>query len=167
MYNQKYAPYLSAVTGLALASDVRGFIVAAAVAAAVAATIPIPTDEVISPESHFNANFAGEARNKIGEFNNVAVLNYDQACELVRKFWILRYSAVHGRAVPIFSGGCFAECFSGIKYIMSQDEIAILDANTPAFGKVRQSVATILRAFADEQAAVSSPGNPAVAIAPI
>lgn len=165
LFDQKYSPYMNAVAALTLPSSVRGFILASAVASAIASTLPVPAEPVASPESFFNANNALDARNTIGIFNNVAVLNYDQACALVRKFWILRYNAVHGKAVPLFVNGCFAECFSGIKYVLSEEELNTLNENTATFGRVRQAAVTSLENVKAELKIASAPQSVSLAVA--
>ena len=149
LYNQHYSQYFAAVSGLTLPSTVRGTVVAAAVASAVASTLPLPTEAVQSPEAHFNAMQALKARETIGAFNDVAVLNYEQACSLVRKFWLLRYNAAHGRTIPVYADSFFAESLFGLKYLLSDDELSILNENTVAFGKVRQTALGTLRTLAE------------------
>ena len=144
MFNQKYMPYFEAVSALTLAYDIRSAVVAAAVASAVAQTLEIPSSKVVSPEAYFNTTHALKAREVIGDFNNVAVLNYDRACDLVRRFWILRYTALHGSVAYNFTNGCFAECVTGIKYVLSPEDLKILDENGITFGKVYQAALTTL-----------------------
>lgn len=144
MFNQKYVSYLQAVSSLQLASEVRGSIVAAAVASAVANTLPLPTEPVVSPEAYFKQNLQINAAAMISGFNEVAVLNYEQACENVRRFWILRYFAAHGRPSHNYYNDSFAENFSGLNYVFSSDELLVLDKNAADFGRIRNCVASTL-----------------------
>ena len=144
MFNQQYVSYLQLVSSLQLASEVRGLIVSSAVSSAIANTLALPTEPVISPEAYYKQNLLINAQALISGFNEVAVLNYEQACEFLRRFWVLRYFAAHGRPAHNYYDGNFAENFSGLNYVFSAEELTVLDKNAADFGRVRNCASSIL-----------------------
>lgn len=144
MFNQKYVSYLQTVSSLQLAAEVRGLVVASAVASAIANTLPLPTESVVSPEAYFKQNLQINGQALISGFNEVAVLNYEQACENIRRFWVLRYFAAHGRPAHNYYDCNFAENFSGLNYVFSAEDLAVLDKHASDFGRVRNCVASTL-----------------------
>jgi hypothetical protein len=92
MFSQQYLPYISAVSRIGKDSQTSCRIVALAVAAAVAATLPLPSASVDSPVAFFQAQGAMEAQQRLGEYNEAAVVDCRLAIDLVQKFWMLRYN---------------------------------------------------------------------------
>jgi hypothetical protein len=140
MFKQSYLTYVQTISALEIATEIRLPLVAAAVASAIANTFDIPSIPVVSPEAYFNEKHAVSARMGISAFNEQAPLTFELACELARKFWLLRYNVVHGRTNYLFEDGKFAEGFSGIKYLLDTKMLDLLNSNTQAFGKIRHAV---------------------------
>lgn len=140
MLNEKTKPYFKTVTSLSIPLKERMVVVAAAVASGIAEKLSVPADAVASPESFFNSTHAVSTNTAIGEYNNAAVLDYDLAKEMVRKFWVLRYNALHGKRIVVFRKGCFSSCFSGIDAMFSPEEIKIFEEYSVEFGMVRSVV---------------------------
>ena len=129
MFSQQYLPYISSVARLGKDSQTACRITALAVAAAVAATLPLPSEKVDSPVSFFNAQGALEAQQRVGEYNEAAVVDCRLAVELVQKFWMLRYNAVHSALAPVAVEGSFFTGFTGAARLFAPDDLVFMDAN--------------------------------------
>jgi hypothetical protein len=88
----------------ALASE-RGCVIAAGVALAVSAALPLPSSEVEAPGSHYNFNNLQLAKDLIAAFNEQIVFDVREALDETREFWMLRYNAAHLSQAPVFDMG--------------------------------------------------------------
>lgn len=149
MFNEKYLPYFKSVNSLNLTAEKRSFIVAAAVAAAIAYRAAVPFEKVNSPEAFFSANIAVAARATIGEFHGVAILNFDAAYELTRKFWLVRYNMLHRPQSVIFKAGRFADSFGGFMTEFSEQELCLLNELAETFVRVNSAVISVLESVAE------------------
>ena len=129
MFSQQYLPYISAVSRIGKDSQTSCRIVALAVAAAVAATLPLPSASVDSPVAFFQAQGAMEAQQRLGEYNEAAVVDCRLAIDLVQKFWMLRYNTAHSALSPIAVDGSFFTGFTGAARLLAPDDIVFMDAN--------------------------------------
>lgn len=84
----------------------RACIIAAAVAVAVANTLPLPTGEVDNPASQYALVEQANAARLVAEFNENLVFDMPYAIPLVRSLWLVRYTAAHPAKKPMFHGEC-------------------------------------------------------------
>jgi len=145
MFNEKYVPYFKAVTGLNITIEKRTFVTAAAVAATIAYRQPLPMEKVVSPEAYFSTNYAVKTRMEIGEFHKVAVLNFEVACDLIKKFWILRYNTAFNPNNVLFQEGQFVQSFTGFNTIFSEQERQTLDELSTTFVSINNSVQQVFK----------------------
>ena len=75
MFNEKMIPYTSAISSMKVDYAKKAKLVAIAVAAAVAYSLPMATTDVGDVSGYFRGNHANNARSMVLSFNDAAVLD--------------------------------------------------------------------------------------------
>lgn len=75
--------------------QVRGRVLAAAVAAAVARALPLPSSEVEDVNGHYRSAVAESARHYLSTINEEVVFDIRAAEPFLRALWIMRYSSAY------------------------------------------------------------------------
>lgn len=110
----------------------RHRIAAIAIGYACACNSILPSSEVENAEAHYRISVEPFAKRVISVLNEVSVLDTAMALDFARKFWLLRYEAVHKcprmDAIP---GNFFCSVFGVAKFFPSE---TVEFANTHSFG---------------------------------
>lgn len=83
-------------------ASVRGKIIAAAVAVAVASKLGLPSAAVDNPADYFEQQLRETARSLVGEFNEAMTFDFRGSCALVRSYWLVRCSAAYPLNAAVF-----------------------------------------------------------------
>lgn len=73
----------------------RGFVLAIAVARAVAYSLPVPSGPVDNAQTFFTHTHLGDAEQMLSEVNEQVVLNIDTVTDLISRIWLFRYRLVY------------------------------------------------------------------------
>lgn len=96
-----------------------------AAALAVAYAAPLPSSPVQSPVTYFDASVKEAVAKVIEVFNETRPVDFTQAVENTKAFWMARYAVVHGLAAQQISYGAGMVCspltLFGIAYNLPQE----------------------------------------------
>lgn len=99
----------------------RARIVAAAVAVAISRTRPIPSAPVVSPPSYFVDQVLPQALSLIDEYNEEIILDVKYCTEMLRTFWMVRYTAAHNSHAVVPAGSyTFFETMMGVPNMVAE-----------------------------------------------
>ena len=76
-----------------------------AAALAVAYAAPLPSAPIQSPAVHFDTSLKDAVSKVLEVFNEIRPVDYTQAIENAKAFWMARYAVVHGLAAQQISYG--------------------------------------------------------------
>src|SRR5690606_17761705 len=117
---------------------------AVAIGYACACNAPLPTSEVEDADEHYRMNVESFARRIISVLNEVSVVDTAMALDFARKFWLLRYEAVHKcprmNSIP---GNFFCSVF-GVPKFFSPETVAFVDANSASIAMVYTHIFNII-----------------------
>lgn len=82
---------------LPAAPELRNKIMAAGIACAVAARLPLPSGEVADVSEFWNYQACGLANDPLSDILEGVVFDLNTAIDFTRTFWMLRYSAAYPR----------------------------------------------------------------------
>lgn len=124
---QEFTNYFQIASSINEPYQVRKKIISLAVGYACACSIDIPSGKVLNMDEHFIVNASSSIRRWVGYFNEVMPMDVTEACEVARKFWIMRYSAVYNCPnLDIVEGNFFASLFGAPNHF-DEGTIAILN----------------------------------------
>jgi hypothetical protein len=110
-----YTDFVSQADVQILDATKRAAIIGAAVATAVANSLPLPTTEVDNVASFYAMNEQASVARQVAEFNENLVFDMPACLQLVRSLWCVRYTAAHPSKKPVFTGACgFFESLFGV-----------------------------------------------------
>ncbi len=95
--------FIQTANSCKLDAGVRGCVIAAGVAKAIAAALPLPSAQDEAPGRYYTFNNSQLAKELICAFNEQLVFDTAEAVEEVREFWMLRYNAAHPEDFPVYN----------------------------------------------------------------
>lgn len=118
---------------------------AIAIGYACACNTILPSSEVENAEQHYKDTAEKFAKQIISELNEVTVFDAVMAMEFARKFWLLRYEAVHKcprlNAVP---GDFFASVF-GVQQFFSSETVEFVNKQSDNIATVYAHVCHVIK----------------------
>lgn len=126
--NAKLFPFVKVMQTLPGAVQERHRIAAVAIGYACACNSILPTSEVDDAEAHYRISVEPFAKRVISVLNEVSVIDTPMALDFARKFWLLRYEAIHKcPRMDALPGDFFSSVF-GVAKFFSPDTIAFVNA---------------------------------------
>jgi len=135
MYNtSKLSPQtLEFIQKLSAQATTNREVVPMALSRAIAAKLPLPSGELLTPAEYYATDVTPATRELISTFSDIIAVDCDRCLELVRTFWLIRYKS----AFP--SATVFACCdiptessFLGYGSTLSSPDIKFIQDNTIA-----------------------------------
>lgn len=134
-------------------SLLRSRILAAGLALAMANTAELPSSMVENPSLHFSSHVQTAANGTLSAMNEALVFDCKAACEQLRGFWLLRYTAAHPVSRPVYTlGGNFFESICGAGSFLAPEVLDFINANHHAILMVAMAAAQLLEAIKAENA---------------
>lgn len=134
--NAKLFPFVQVMQSLRTSVQERYRIAAVAIGYACACNSILPTSEVADAEEHYRMTVEPFSKRVISTLNEVSVIDTAMALDFARKFWLLRYEAVHKcprmDAIP---GDFFCSVF-GVAKFFPPETIEFVNAQS-------QNIATV------------------------
>lgn len=126
----------------------RNRALAAGVALAIAATLPIPSTPVVNYESYYTLQVATLINSPISQIGESTVLDMRQCVEYTRAFWMLRYHAAHPELQLLAGSGLgFVDTVVGAHLCLSADDHAFFnEAKADIY-----AIASLTKRLLDEQ----------------
>lgn len=119
----KYTQFVTVLQRLDAAIKDRHRIAANAIGYACACNSPLPSAEVECAETYFKINVAPFAQRVISGFNEATVIDTAASLDFARKYWLLRYEAVHKcPRMDCLPGDFFCSVF-GVPKFFSPDDV--------------------------------------------
>lgn len=134
--NTKLFPFVKVMQNLPGSVQDRHRIAAIAIGYACACNSILPTSEVENADQHYTLNVEPFAKRVISALNEVSVLDSALALDFARKYWLLRYEAVHKcPRMDMIPGDFFSSVF-GVAKFFSPETIAFCNAQAQHIGAV-------------------------------
>lgn len=115
--NAKLFPFVKVMQSIAGPVQERHRIAAIAIGYACACNSILPTSEVDDAEEHYRMTVEQFAKRVISVLNEVSVIDAPMALDFARKFWLLRYEAVHKcPRMDMLPGDFFGSVFGVAKF---------------------------------------------------
>lgn len=100
----------------------RTKVAAAAIAVAVAQTRHLPSAPVISGPAYYIEQVLPKVMDIVSQFNEVVVIDTGGCLEMIRQFWMVRYTAAHPATLPVFQPNtCFFDMLTGVNVQVSEE----------------------------------------------
>ena len=132
----QFYPFVGVMQKLTGAVNDRQRAAAIAIGYACACNSPLPSAEVDNAEEHYRVNVESFTKRIVSTLNEVSLFDVVMAMEFARKFWMLRYEAVHKcprmASVP---NDFFASVFGVPKYF-SPETVQFANANADNIASV-------------------------------
>ena len=142
--NAKLFPFVKIMQSLTNPVQERHRIAAVAIGYACACNSILPSSEVDNAENHYRINVEPFAKRVISVLNEVSVLDTAMALDFARKFWLLRYEAVHKcprmDAIP---GNFFCSVF-GVGKFFSPETVEFCNAQANGIAMVYTHVCNMI-----------------------
>lgn len=142
--NAKLFPFVSVMQSLTNPVQERHRIAAIAIGYACACNSILPSSEVDNAETHYRISIEPFAKRVISVLNEVSVIDTAMALDFARKFWLLRYEAVHKcprmDAIP---GNFFCSVF-GVAKFFPPETVAFADANSSSIATVYTHICNVI-----------------------
>ena len=111
----------------------RARIIAAALAKAMCDLCPLPTSPVEGPSSYFNLQVLPALRPTVSDWNENMVFDARSCVDLIRAFWLLRYTAAHPISRPVYAlDKSFFESIMGVGTFIASDTAVFFEENKQA-----------------------------------
>lgn len=93
-----------------------------ALALSVAKKLPMPSSAVENPSGYFITNLESSSNAAVSEFNEKVIINVEETKEFIRKYWNIRYYALHNAEnyISIYPYGFF-DSILGVGNYISED----------------------------------------------
>lgn len=142
--NIRLQPFVTVMQNIRASVQERYRIAAIAIGYACACNSNLPSAEVENAEEHYRMNVEQFSKRVISSLNEVTVIDTSLALEFARKFWLLRYEAVHKcPRMDALPGDFFASVFGVPKYF-SPDLIAFANTNATNIAIVYTHVCNVI-----------------------
>jgi hypothetical protein len=142
--NIKLSPFVNVMQRLRGSIQERQRIAAIAIGYACACNSNLPSSAVEDAAEHYAMNVEAFAKRVISTMNEVSVIDTTLALEFSRKFWLLRYEAVHKcprmDSVP---GDFFASVF-GVPKFFSPETTAFANTHANDIATVYQHICNVI-----------------------
>lgn len=117
--NTQFLPLTVAADRVIADASMRSRITGSAIATAIAAAMPLPSSPVDDPSNHYLLQVTARVRQIVSEFNENLVFDLRGTLEQTRQLWLVRYTAAHPTARPIYNAqyGFFDSLFGVGTYI--------------------------------------------------
>lgn len=146
MFQQKYHPFVTAFQNLPLAVQARAKCAAYAIGYAAACNMALPSTEVDSHGDYYTANLESGVKTIVSNFNEQILIDCTVALEMARKFWMLRYEAVHRcPRMDQIEGDFFASVF-GVERLFAPNDIKFLNENAKNINILYQRACEVVQA---------------------
>lgn len=142
--NTKLFPFLNIMQSLVGPVQDRHRIAAIAIGYACACNSVLPSSEVDDAETHYRMTVEQFSKRVISALNEVTVVDTAMALEFARKFWLLRYEAVHKcPRMDQIPGNFFCSVF-GVPKFFSPELIEFANQHNQAIGKVYTHICNVI-----------------------
>ena len=142
--NAKLFPFVKVMQSLPGAVQERHRIAAVAVGYACACNSVLPSSEVEDAESHYKVQVEQFAKRVISTMNEVSVIDTAMALDFARKFWLLRYEAVHKcPRMDMIPGNFFSSVF-GVAKFFSPETIEFCNTHNQAIATVYTHICNVI-----------------------
>lgn len=143
--NLNYQPFVKIIQQLKVQIKDRHRIAAIAIGYACACNSPLPSSEVENAEQHFAVNVAPFTKTVLSGFNEAMVFDTAAALDFARKFWLLRYEAVHKcPRMESMPGDFFCSVF-GVPKFFSPQEIAFANEHSRDISSVYTYICNLIK----------------------
>ncbi len=143
--NTNLFPFIKIMQSLQTPVKDRHRIAAIAIGYACACNSILPSAEVSNAEVHYTNTVDPLARRVISALNEASVIDAPAALEFARKFWMMRYEAVHKcPQMDTIPGDFFCSVFGVAKFFPSET-VAFANANSKEIGYVYNYVCTVVK----------------------
>lgn len=142
--NAKLFPFVNVMQNLRGSVQERQRMAAIAIGYACACNSILPSSEVDDAEEHYRVSVAPFAKRVVSTMNEVSLIDTAMAQDFARKFWLLRYEAVHKcPRMESIQGDFFGSVFGVAKYF-SPDVIAFADTNASGINSVYVHICNVI-----------------------
>ena len=142
--NAKLFPFVKIMQSIPGAVQERHRIAAVAIGYACACNSILPTSEVDDSENHYRVTVEPFARRVISLMNEAAVIDTAMALDFARKFWLLRYEAVHKcPRMDSIPGNFFSSVF-GVPKFFSPEMIQFADTHNDSIARVYTHICNVI-----------------------
>lgn len=134
--NTTLFPFIKIMQQLQTPVKDRHRIAAIAIGYACACNSILPSSEVDNADLHYTNTVEPLARRVISTLNEVSIIDTSAALDFARKFWLMRYEAVHKcPQMDTLPGDFFCSVF-GVPKFFSPETIAFANTNNKEIGFV-------------------------------
>lgn len=142
--NAKLFPFVKVMQNLPGSVQDRYRIAAVAIGYACACNSILPTSEVANAEEHYRMSVEPFAKRVISALNEVSVLDSAMALDFARKYWLLRYEAVHKcPRMDMIPGDFFCSVF-GVAKFFPPETIAFCNSQSQNIASVYVFVCNLI-----------------------
>lgn len=128
--NAKLFPFVNVMQNLRGPVQERYRVAAIAIGYACACNSILPSSEVANAEDHYRTSVEAFAKRVISGLNEVSVFDTAMALDFARKFWLLRYEAVHKcPRMDMIPGDFFGSVF-GVPKFFSPETIEFVNTQS-------------------------------------
>lgn len=143
--NLNYQPFIQTLQRLQTPVKDRHRIAAIAIGYAIACNSILPSSEVDNVETHYANTINPFAQQVISGFNEATLIDTTAALEFARKFWIMRYEAVHKcPRMETIPGDFFCSVF-GVAKFFSAEDITFANTNSKEISFVYNNVCNLIK----------------------
>lgn len=142
--NAKLFPFVKVMQSLSGAVQERHRIAAVAIGYACACNSLLPTSQLDDAEAHYSISVEPFAKRVISVLNEVSVIDTAMALDFARKFWLLRYEAVHKcPRMDMLPGDFFGSVF-GVPKFFSPETTEFVNAQSSNIATVYTHVCNVI-----------------------
>lgn len=142
--NAKLFPFVSVMQNLRGPVQDRYRAAAVAIGYACACNSILPSSEVENAEEHYRVNVEQFAKRVISTMNEVSVIDTAMALDFARKFWLLRYEAVHKcPRMDMIPGNFFSSVF-GVAKFFSPETIQFVNEQSLNIASVYTHICNVI-----------------------
>lgn len=142
--NAKLFPFVKVMQNLPGSVQDRYRIAAIAIGYACACNSILPSSEVANAEEHYRLSIEPFAKRVISGMNEVSVIDTAMALDFARKFWLLRYEAVHKcPRMDMVPGDFFCSVF-GVPKFFSPETQEFVNKQSQNIGTVYTYICNVI-----------------------
>jgi hypothetical protein len=142
--NAKLFPFVNVMQSLPGAVQERHRIAAIAIGYACACNSVLPSSEVDDADAHYRMTLEQFAKRVISTLNEVSVFDTAMALDFARKFWLLRYEAVHKcPRMDQIPGNFFSSVF-GVPKFFAPEMVEFANTHNQAISRVYLHICNVI-----------------------
>jgi hypothetical protein len=142
--NSKLYPFVGVMQNLRGSIQDRHRIAAIAIGYACACNAALPSSEVVNAEEHYRMSVEQFAKRVISTMNEVSIIDTAMALDFARKFWLLRYEAVHKcPRMDMMPNNFFSSVF-GVPKFFSPETIEFCNAQSSNIATVYTHICNVI-----------------------